>query len=252
MNSVLEAIHKLHSTHGNFTHQPISKDDLGTILAACVRGANASNRQSYSIIVIRGQDNVERILKCGHKAPVALVFCVDFNRIYDIGKHLGFESDEDHLFSYLTAHTDAVIAAQTAVIAAASLGIGSLFTNSIHHADRKNLTELCAELKLPKDHIFPVTAVLLGYEDKKPEYLKGRLCGPGVVHYDAYQWLNEQQIEDIISTVNNSDNHFGLRGSCKTYLEFYYTKWAPPNPPSMMNKIDQVLLDNLASFLNIE
>jgi len=250
MNETMRTINGLHSTHGNFTSRPIDKETVNTILEASVRGANASNRQGYSIIVIRGADRVAKVLGCGARSPVALVFCADFNRIYEIGEHLGYESDYDNLFDYLTAHTDAVIAAQTAVITAASLGVSSLYTNSIHNADRKNLAELYRELDLPDKHIFPVTAVLLGYEDKGPDHRKGRLSSIGIVHYDKYKRLSEKEREDIVQRVNDPQHHFGDKGGCDTYLEFYYTKWTAPKPAEVYQRWDDMLYDKLGSFVH--
>jgi nitroreductase len=222
---------------------------LQTILNACVNGANASNRQSYSIIVIRGEDKVQKVFGCGAKAPAALLFCVDFNRIYDVGEQLGYPSDCDDLFDYLTAHTDAVIVAQTAVITAASLGLSYLYTNSIHNLNRKNIEELYDELMLPEEHFFPVTAVLFGYEDKAPEFKKGRLKDIGIVHYNTYQRLTPVQKEEIIRTVNNPENHFGDKGGCNSYLEFYYTKWASPKTAEENQRVDQVLYEKMKSFI---
>jgi len=105
MNETLKVLNDLHTTHGNFTDKEIDDLTLKSILETSVRGANASNRQSYSIIVIRGKEKTEKIT--GYGAPVALLVCVDFNRLYDIGEQLGYPSDYDNLFNYFTAHTDA-------------------------------------------------------------------------------------------------------------------------------------------------
>lgn len=250
MNEVLKTIAALHSTHGNFTSRPIGDDTVKAILDACVRTANASNRQSYSIVVIRGEDRVQNILCCGAKSPVALLFCVDFNRLRDIGEHLGYESDEDYLFSFLTGHIDACIAAQTAVVAAASLGVSSLFTNSIIHTDRKNISDLYEQLNLPEKHFFPAVAVLFGYEDKAPDHKKGRLDSLGVVHYDAYKKLTDEQKEAVIKTMNDPENHFGDTGGCDTYLEYYYTKWRRAMPKDEMKRIDEPLYEKLKSFIH--
>ena len=251
MNDTINTICNLHSTHGNFTARPIEDATLQMILDTCVNAANASNRQSYSVIVLRGEDKVHKLLGCGAKAPAALLFCADFNRIYAVGEQLGYPSDYDDLFNYLTAHTDAVIAAQTAVIAAASLGLSYLYTNSVHNRNRKDIAELYEELMLPKEHFFPVTAVLLGYEDKAPEYKKGRLKDIGIVHYDTYQRLTPEKTEEIIRRVNNPENHFGDKCGCDTYLEFYYTKWSSPKTAEEKQRMDQPLYDKMKSFIKI-
>ena len=247
MNETLKVISAIHSTHGNFTDKPVDEGTLKEILEASVRCANASNRQSYSIVVIKGEDQVNKVIACA-KAPVALLFCVDFNRLYDIGDHLGHPSDYDNKLNYLTAHTDAIIAAQTAVIAASSLGVATLYTNSIHNSFRKNLTELYEELDLPNEHFFPVTAILLGYEDQEPTHKKGRLTDLGIVHYDRYKRLSGEQKDELINKINNPSENFGDKGDCDNYLEFYYTKWAAPKPAEVNERMDKMITDKMKSF----
>src|ERR1035438_3238583 len=79
---------------------------------------------------------------------------------------------------------ESILAAQTAVIAAKSMGIDSLLTNGIHRGDIERLWEI---LELPQESCFPLIALLLGYPKTEPAYQMGRLRGPGVVHYEKYQ-----------------------------------------------------------------
>ena len=60
MNETLQLIHGLHTTRANqFSDRQVSDQDLQTIIKASVRAANASNRQSYSIIVVDDETLVE-------------------------------------------------------------------------------------------------------------------------------------------------------------------------------------------------
>jgi nitroreductase len=247
----MDVLNNLHTVHGNFSDKPISDSDLALILASCVKGANAANRQSYSNIVIRGTENVKKITGCGFGSPVALVFCADYNRVYRIGERLGYQCDYDNLFYYLTAHTDAVIAAQTAVMTAASLGIGNMYTNSIHNLPRKDIAELCGQLEIPEEHCFPVTAVLLGYESGEAHPKAGKLSGKGVIHYDKYTQLTSSEADDLIAAINNPDNHFGSANDCKDYLEFFYSKRDAPKQREAVEKVDNALLAKLKSFLKL-
>jgi len=243
-----DLINNLHSTHGNFSDKPISDSDLDLILKSCVKGANAANRQSYSIIVIRGMENVKKITGCGFGAPAALIFCADYNRVYKIGERLGHPVDYDSAFYYLTAHTDAVIAAQTAVMTAASLGINNMYTNSIHNLPRKDIAELYKQLEIPEEHCFPVTALILGYESGEPHPKAGKLSGKGIIHFDKYTKLSDAEADDIIKTVNDPKNHFGDAGGCKNFLEFFYTKRDVPRPPEAVEKVDNALRAKLKTF----
>ena len=246
MNEKLAFIQKLHTTHGNFTDEPVPEALIRDILESCVRGANAQNRQAYSIIVIHGADRVSSILGCGVRAPVALLFCADYNRVYAMADALGYQATYDNLFYYLTAHTDAVIASQTAVMAATALGLGTMFTNSIHNAGRKDLDELYRQLDLPEKHCFPVTAVLLGYEDHPSLHVKGRLCGPGIVHQEHYQPASREQLQQLAAYIETPENGFGGKG----YLEAYYTKIRPAQSDEALREMDQMLYAHLGSFIH--
>ena len=79
MNETLNTLHSLRSIHGNFSDQEITDEDLRTILNASVRAANASARQSYSIVVVEDHDVMRQL--CGYVGSKLLLFCVDYNRI---------------------------------------------------------------------------------------------------------------------------------------------------------------------------
>ena len=85
-NETLETIHSLRSTHGNFTEQEVSDEDFQAILAAAVRAANASARQSYSIVVVEDSALIKQL--CGYVGSKGLVFCVDYTRIIDTAELL--------------------------------------------------------------------------------------------------------------------------------------------------------------------
>lgn len=105
-------------------------------------------------------------------------------------------------------------------------------------------------MKLPDEHIFPVSATLLGYEDKAPDHRRGKLNDTGIVHYDTYKRLNDAQKEAIVQKVNDPKNHFWDQYGSGTYLEFFYTKWAAPHPAEMIKRWDDRLYDKLTSFIH--
>jgi nitroreductase len=64
-NETLITIHSLRSTHGDFSEKEISAEDVQTIVTAAVRAANASARQSYSIVVVEDRELMKKL--CGHE-----------------------------------------------------------------------------------------------------------------------------------------------------------------------------------------
>ena len=226
MNEALKTIHCLYSTHGNFSDRAILEEDLKTILQAAVRAANASSRQSYSIIVVDDQEVMkEQFNYVGNKA---LIFCVDYNRIVDTAKYLNQNYTCDNLSSFITGSTDTALAAQTAVIAARSLGIDSLFTNSLHRSD---LNKFYQQFNLPEKHCFPLITLILGYAKEEKHALRGRLNGPGVIHYGKYQPLSNEQLVQLVSDYNQPENNLGLpffkpNEDFKNYLDWFFADWS--------------------------
>ena len=173
-NATLGTIHDLHSTHGNFSDRQVPEDALQAVLQASVRAANASNMQSYSIVVVRDPALMKQL--CGYAGSRLLLYCVDFNRLKASAAHLGLPYHPDSVEELVTACVNTTLAAQTAVVAARSLGVDSLITNGIHRGDMERVWKL---LDLPETLCFPLLAVVLGYATEQPKLRKGRLSGAG-------------------------------------------------------------------------
>jgi len=112
MNDTLKTINSLRSIHGNFSEKELSEADLNQILEASIRAANASARQSYSIIVLDDHKKMQKLF--GYQDSRALVYCVDFNRIGQTAKHLGYDFDSNNIIGFITGTIDTVLASQTA------------------------------------------------------------------------------------------------------------------------------------------
>ena len=228
-NATLETIHSLRSIHGNFTDRPIPEAALEAILEACVRAANASNNQSYAIIVVKDRKKMEQI--CGYAGSCLLLFCADYNRIKAEAQTMGYQFDPGTMEHFVTASTNTVLVAQTAVIAAKSMGIDSLLTNGVHRGDMGRLWKL---LDLPETHCFPIIALVLGYPTAEPPFVMGRLTGTGVIHNDNYHHLTQAEIGKLIQTYDQPGGHlaliedWGAKGY-KHYLDWYFMVWASRN-----------------------
>jgi nitroreductase len=239
MNETLKTIHALRTIHGNFSEQEISEADLNQILEASLCAANASARQSYSIIVLKDRDVMRELLT--YQGSHALVFCVDFNRIMASACHLGHRFDNDDVIGFVTGTIDTVLAAQTAVIAAKSLGIDSLVTNALH---RQPLAKVYQTLNLPETSCFPLISVVLGYPRQEPAYAKGRLSREFLVHYGKYQPLDQEQLGRLAAEYDAEQKHLGLIDDWKKqgfqhYLDWFYTRWTeqPPTEKTPTGKV---------------
>jgi nitroreductase len=234
-NDTIKTIRNLRTIHGNFLNKPIPEAALQTILHSSIRAANASNNQSYSIIVIKNRSMMKAV--CGYQGGCLLLYCADYSRMKACAESLGYSYDPGTMQDFVTAHTNTAIAAQTAVIAARSLGIDSLLTNGIHRGDMERLWRL---LDLPQTHCIPIIALVLGYPTEEPAYLKGRLDGLGVVHSEKYHTLAKEEIEQITREYDDPKRRLALvddwgKGH-KHYLDWYFKDWMRLGSRSQVQK----------------
>ncbi len=172
MNETIGVIQNRRSVRA-FQDRPIDRDIVDLIINSAMRAPTAGNMMLYSVIEIEDQTIKEKLAKsCDNqpfiaKAPLVLLFLADYQRWFDFfiasdvesyceaeGKDLRFPGEGD----LLLACCDALIAAQTAVIAAESLGIGSCYIGDMmeNYEYHKDL------LGLPQ-YAFPITLLCLGY-----------------------------------------------------------------------------------------
>jgi len=227
MNATMKTIHSLQTIHGNFSSSEISESDLTAILNSCVCAASASARQSYSILVVDDKTVMKEYLQ--YVGSKALIFCVDFTRLVDTAKYLNHSFHCGGILDFITGSTDTILAAQTAAIAAKSLGIDSMFTNSIHR--RVNLEKFYAKFKLPEG-CFPLIVLILGYSTNENNALRGRLNGAGLIHYGEYHRLDEIEQIDLVDDYDNVERNLGLKffnrnttQNFDRYLDWFYSVW---------------------------
>ena len=224
-NEILKTIHSLRTIHGDFSEKQVPDEQVQVVLDASVRAANASNMQTYSIIVSRDPSKIQKLT--GYRGNCLLLYCSDHTRLADTAKHLGDPFNPVNMESFLTSSTNTILAAQTAVIAARSLGIDSLLTNGIHRGNIERLWEI---LDLPQESCFPLIALILGYPRTEPAVRMGRLRGPGVVHYEKFHRLNASELDDLVRRHDDPALHLGLNDEWrqkgyKHYLDWFYKEW---------------------------
>jgi len=84
------------------------------------------------------------------------------------------------LENFLVAAVDAAIAAQTAALAAESVGLGICYIGAI----RNNSTEVIKLLELPKS-VFPITGMTVGVPVQAPR-IRPRLPQEAILHWESY------------------------------------------------------------------
>ena len=121
----------------------ILPEEKELILKAAAAAPTAGNQQLYTILDITDQELKDKLAEtCDHqpfiaKAKMVLIFCADYQKWYDAFQAVDCESRKPGPGELMLACSDANIAAQNAVTAAWSLGIGSCYIHDQtgFHAD---------------------------------------------------------------------------------------------------------------------
>lgn len=136
MNEILTALHRRKSVRA-YTGEPVSAEQKEQILRAACAAPTAGNQQLYTILDITDQGLKDKLaVSCDNqpfiaKAEVVLIFCADCQKWYDAFAAAGCEPRPPRAGDLMLAVTDCAIAAQNAVTAADSLGLGSCYIGDI-------------------------------------------------------------------------------------------------------------------------
>lgn len=120
-----------------FEDRPISPEDRLTILQAACQAPTAGNQQLYTILEITEPALKKRLsVTCDNQpfiadAPLVLLFCADCQKWYDAYRYAGCTPRHPSAGDLMLAVEDSSLAAQNAVTAAWSLGIGSCYIGDI-------------------------------------------------------------------------------------------------------------------------
>lgn len=147
-----------------FEERPVSEENKRQILYAAMEAPTAGCQQLYTILDITDQELKNKLsVTCDNqpfiaKAPLVLVFCADCRKWQNAYLEAGCEPRKPGTGDLMLAVTDTAIAAQNAVTAAWSLGIGSCYIGDIMEQYEENRKIL----NLPK-YVFPAVMVVFGY-----------------------------------------------------------------------------------------
>ena len=198
MNSTIRLINERVSLR-KFADRPISDTDKELIIQSALRAPTAGNMMLYSILVIEDEEKKAILSEtCDHqpfiaKAPLVLIFLADLQRWYDYYRLSGVKEycqREGRVFEGPTESdlmlgcSDALIAAQTAVLAAESLGIGSCYIGDImeNYETHRDL------LSLPP-WTFPIGMLVMGYYPETRPSVRPRFDQKYIVFTDNYRRL---------------------------------------------------------------
>lgn len=201
MNEVLSQLHARKSVRA-FLDRPISPEARRAILEAACAAPTAGNQQLYTILDITDQAVKDTLADtCDHQpfiaqAPLVLLFCADCQKWYDAFAAGGCSPRRPGPGDLWLALSDANIAAQNAVTAAWSLGIGSCYIGDILEQVETHRTLL----RLP-EYVVPAALLVFGYptqqqqEREKPR----RRALEHIVHENAYRRMEPAELEAMLA-----------------------------------------------------
>ena len=195
-NAILSALSARKSVRV-FTPDPVTPDERAAILNAAFQAPTAGNQQLYTIL-----DITDPALKatladlCDHQpfiagAPLVLVFLADCRRWLNAYHAAGItDARKPGAGDLMLAVADTCIAAQNAVVAAESLGIGSCYIGDVLENAEAMRDALHLPQRRPKPARFAEQAVVCEntYRDRTPDELRAdfaaKAAANGQLDYD--------------------------------------------------------------------
>lgn len=200
MNEIIKSLKERKSLRV-YAEKAIEDKEKAAIIDAALQAPSAGNMTLYTIIDVTEQKLKDTLaITCDNqpfiaKAPLVLIFCADFYRwTKAFEKHVD-KVRKPSLGDLLLANADALIAAQNAVVAAESLGIGSCYIGDITENFEKH-REL---LNLPS-LVVPACMVCFGYpaESQKDRKKPPRFKAEDIVHSNKYSAEKAEDMERML------------------------------------------------------
>jgi len=206
MNKVIDILLSRKSIRA-YEEQRVEPDVKAAILKATLRAPTAGNMMLYSIIDVTDRSLKDRLVKtCDNqpfiaRAPMVWIFLADYQRWHDYFVHSGVEKfgkpirtpEEGDLF---LACCDALIAAQNAVIAAESFGLGSCYIGDIieNYEAHKEMFDL-------PHYVFPICMLVFGYstQQQKERRMTTRFDEKFILFENQYHQLEPVEFDEMFA-----------------------------------------------------
>lgn len=197
-NTVLETMLSHRSVRG-FLPDALPPGTLELLIAAAQSASTSSNLQVWSVIAVQDPARKSRVAELAGKqqfirdAPLLLVWLADLARLEAIAADRQVHvAGTNYLEGFVLGVVDAALAAQNALVAAESLGLGGVYIGAMRNLPK----QVAAELNLPPK-VFAVFGMSIGYPDPTKETgIKPRLPRQVVLHHEQYDpTLNRPAIE---------------------------------------------------------
>ncbi len=173
------------------------------ILKAACAAPTAGNQQLYTILDITDQHIKDKLaVSCDNQpfiaeAEIVLIFCADCQKWYDAFVYGGCEPRLPRVGDLMLAVTDCAIAAQNAVTAADSLGLGSCYIGDIMER-----CEIHRKLLNLPDYVFPAVMLVIGVPTQqqleRPKPKRRNL--KHIVHENTYRRMDAAELQEMLAS----------------------------------------------------
>lgn len=179
-----------HCSVRSYLPDPLPPGTLDLLIAAAQSAPTSSNSQAWSVVAVEDPARKARLAalcrdqKHIHEAPLFLVWLADLSRLRRVAATAGSTAEAlDYVESFVIAVIDAALAAQNALVAAESLGLGTVYIGAIRNEPEK----VALELALPPE-VLPVFGLVVGFPDPSRPLaeVKPRLPAAAVLHREIY------------------------------------------------------------------
>ncbi|UQN31137.1 nitroreductase family protein [Brachybacterium kimchii] len=217
-----------HRSQRAFLPDPVTEQELATIVAGAQSASTSSNQHLWSVVAISDRDTLEQLAAYTRgpsmkgkgydfvaAAPMVLLWVADMSRNQAIVEREGADHHAiDFLDAFTMATIDTALAAQNGLVAAESIGLGGVYLGSM-----RNQSQALADLIGLPDYAYVAFGMAIGRPD--PEHASSMRPRPPqsvVLHREAYD--NDQGtgwIDDYEDAFQEFRTDAGLRD--KTWVE---------------------------------
>ena len=205
MNEVLRQL-KARKSVRVYEDRAVEPEVKQAILEAAIQAPSAGNMALYTILDITDPEIKAKLaISCDNQpfiaaAPMVLIFCADYRRWYDVFCEYVEDVRKPDMGDLFLAEADTLIAAQNAVVAAHSFGLGSCYIGDIteNYEFHKEL------LKLPK-YVVPAAMLCIGYptDQQLSRPKPPRHAVSAMVHENGYSMEKAHEMTEMLTIQQN-------------------------------------------------
>lgn len=178
-----------HRSVRRFLPDPVSEEQLRTLIAAAQSAPTSSNLHAWSVVAVTDERMRERLSQLAgnqvqiREAPLQLVWLADLSMLDRLSRLKDHPvAGLEYLEMFLVGALDAALAAQNASVAARSIGLSSVYIGGM----RNQIEEVAELLGLPP-RVAPVFGMCVGSADPaRPTSIKPRPPQSVVLHRERY------------------------------------------------------------------